>query len=80
MIDGMIVEMPREVTRAVLEEQIHETASVFAMDMLILKFIQGLPVVGIVGGVANPIYYKRVLNYVQLKYRKRYLLKQMKAE
>ena len=78
MIDGMIVEMPQEVTQAVLEEQIRETASVFAMDMLLLKFIQGLPVVGIIGGVGNPIYYKRVLNYVQLKYRKRYLLKQMK--
>ena len=78
MIDGMIVEMPREVPQSVLEEQIRETASVFAMDMLILKFIQGLPVVGVLGGVANPIYYKRVLNYVQLKYRKRYLLKQMK--
>ena len=61
-----------------LREQLERTASVFAMDMLILKFIQGLPVVGIFGGVANPIYYKRVLNYVQLKYRKRYLLKQMK--
>ena len=77
MIDGMIAEMPRDVTPAVLEEQIRETASVFAMDMLLLKFIQGLPVVGIFGGAANPIYYKRVLNYVQLKYRKRYLLKQM---
>ena len=78
MIDGMITEMPQNVTQSVLDEQIRETASVFAMDMLILKFIQGLPVVGILGGVANPIYYKRVLNYVQLKYRKRYLLKQMK--
>lgn len=77
MIDGMIVEMPRDVTQAVLDEQIRETASVFAMDMLILKFIQGLPVVGVFGGVANPIYYNRVLKYVRLKYRKRYLLKQM---
>lgn len=80
MINGMIVEMPHNVSQAVLEEQIRETASVFAMDMLILKFIQGLPVVGILGGVANPIYYNRVLKYVQLKYRKRYLLKQMKSE
>jgi len=80
MIDGMIVEMPREVPQTVLDEQIRETASVFAMDMLILKFIQGLPVVGILGGVANPIYYNRVLKYVQLKYRKRYLLKQIKHE
>lgn len=77
MIDGMIVEMPQEVSQAVLEEQIRETASVFAMDMLLLKFIQGLPVVGIIGGVGNPIYYNRVLKYVQLKYRKRDLLKQI---
>lgn len=76
MIDGMIAEPPEEVSRGILEEQIRETASVFAMDMLILKFIQGFPVVGILGGIANPIYYNRVLHYVQLKYRKRYLLKQ----
>lgn len=57
-----------------LQEQLERTASVFAMDMLVLKFIQGLPVVGIIGGAANPIYYRKVLKYVQLKYRKRYLL------
>lgn len=56
--------------------QLKETASAFAVDMLLLKFIQGLPVVGIVGGAANPVYYTKVMKYVQLKYRKRYLLKQ----
>ena len=48
------------------------------MDMLILKFIQGLPIVGIIGGAANPVYYRKVMRYVQLMYRKRYLLKQKK--
>jgi len=80
MIDGMIADPPRDVSRQVLDEQIRETASVFAMDMLLLKFIQGLPIVGIFGGAANPIYYNRVLKYVQLKYRKRYLLKQMEGK
>ena len=56
--------------------QMKETASAFAVDMLLLKFIQGLPVVGIIGGAANPVYYSKVMKYVQLKYRKRYLLKQ----
>lgn len=79
MIDGMITESPRNVSQDVLNEQIRETASVFAMDMLILKFIQGFPVIGILGGIANPIYYNRVLRYVQLKYRKRYLLKQISS-
>lgn len=79
MIDAMLEEPPESVTQEVLEEQIRETAAVFAMDMLLMKFIQGLPVVGILGGAANPIYYNRVLQYVQLKYRKRYLKKQERA-
>ena len=57
-----------------LTEQIKNTADAFAMDMLLVKFIQGLPIAGILGGVSNPIYYKRIMNYVQLKYHKRYLL------
>lgn len=77
MVDGLIADPPDKVTREVVEEQIRETASVFAMDMLLLKFIQGMPVIGLLGGLGNPIYYNRVLKYVQLKYRKRYLLRQM---
>lgn len=79
MVDSLLTEEPHAVAQPVLEEQIRETASVFAMDMLLLKFIQGMPLVGILGGVANPIYYNRVLKYVQLKYRKRYLMKQMQS-
>ncbi len=55
--------------------QLHDTASVFAVDMLLMKFVQGLPLVGILGGAANPVYYRKVLRYVQLKYRKRWLWK-----
>ena len=53
-----------------------ETASAFALDMLLLKFIQGLPVVGVLGGAANPVYYNKIMKYIQIKYRKRYLQKQ----
>ena len=54
-------------------EQVKNTADAFAVDMLLAKFIQGLPVAGILGGISNPIYYRRIMNYVQLKYHKRYL-------
>ncbi|MDO4328937.1 MAG: EcsC family protein [Lachnospiraceae bacterium] len=57
-----------------IDQQIHETASAFAMDMVFMKFVQGLPVIGIIGGAGNPMYYSRVIKYVELKYRKRYLL------
>lgn len=53
--------------------QFQRTASVFAMDMLLLKFIQGIPLVGVIGGAANPGYYRKIMRYVRMKYRKRYL-------
>ncbi len=55
--------------------QISRTADAFAVDMVLLKFIQGLPVVGIVGGAGNPLYYSKVIKYAELKYRKRYLMR-----
>ena len=42
--------------------------------MLCMKFIQGIPVVGVLGGAVNVSYFNRVMRYVKLKYRKRYLL------
>lgn len=58
---------------AELKIQTEQTARTFAMDMLVLKFIQGIPVAGVLGGAGNPVYYRKVMKYVQLKYRKRYL-------
>lgn len=63
-----------------VQEQIRVTGRAFALDMLLLKFIQGLPVVGIFGGAGNPVYYNKVLSYVQLKYRKRYLMELRRRE
>ena len=77
-VDALLREDAVAVTPEVLTEQIRKTASAFALDMLVLKFLQGMPVVGILGGAANPLYYRKVMEYVQRKYRKRYLLKQLK--
>lgn len=68
----------KTIPEAEFQAQIQDTASVFAVDMLLLKFVQGLPVVGILGGAANPLYYRKILRYVQLKYRRRYLLNHQK--
>lgn len=65
------------VTEEALNTQIRQTAELFAVDMLLLKFIQGMPVVGFLGGAANPVYYRKVMQYVLLKYRKRYLQNQL---
>ncbi|MBT9776693.1 EcsC family protein [Clostridium sp. MCC353] len=57
-----------------LKAQMKRTADAFALDMLLMKFIQGLPLVGVLGGVGNPVYYKKIMKYVRLKYQKRYVL------
>ena len=61
-----------------LKQQMKKTADSFAAEMLILKFIQGLPVAGIVGGMGNPFYYGKIMDYVQLKYRKRYIMNKLR--
>lgn len=77
-VDKYLEAEEQEIPEALFQEQLKKTASAFAVDMLLLKFIQGMPVVGILGGAANPLYYNKVMRYVGLKYRKRYLLKQIK--
>ena len=75
-VDDMLELETIDITDELFKAQLEATASAFTVDMLLLKFIQGLPVVGILGGAANPVYYSKVMRYVQLKYHKRYLLKQ----
>ena len=80
-VDAMCVTLPSaEEAKNLLQEQIDRTAKAFAVDMLLLKFIQGLPLVGVLGGAANPVYYRRIMKYVQLKYRKRYLIKKISEQ
>ena len=69
-----LIRNPAEPDFDAVETQIGVTADDFALDMLVLKFIQGLPVVGVVGGLSNPVYYNKIMEYVRLKYHKRYLL------
>ena len=77
-VNDWILAGERCVSEEDFQTQIQDTASVFAVDMLLLKFIQGLPVVGLLGGAANPLYYQKILRYTQLKYKRRYLLNYQK--
>ena len=77
LVDNMMVSLPIP-TEEEFQRQIRYTSDAFAMDMLLTKFIQGIPVVGIVGGLSNPLYYRKILSYVRLKYKKRYLLSKKK--
>lgn len=69
-----LLQNPHVPTEAEMKEQMQHTADAFAIDMLVSKFIQGIPVVGMVGGFTNPLYYRKIQQYVRLKYLKRYLM------
>lgn len=56
-------------------EQIKYASSMLSKELLYMKFLQGLPIVGAVGGAYDAVYMKQVSEYARLKYHKRFLLK-----
>ena len=56
------------------DEQIAATASAMAEQMLYMKFIQGIPVAGIIGGLGDCVYMNRITEYAMLKYNRRFLM------
>jgi len=57
-----------------LEEIIRETSDALSDALLTAKFVQGLPLIGVVGGVINPAVINKIGRYAGIKYKKRYLL------
>lgn len=60
-----------------LEEMMKETANILSTTLLTAKFIQGLPVVGVIGVAVNPFIINKIGKYTQIKYKKRYLLRKI---
>lgn len=59
------------------EEQMRATSRSLSEEMIYTKFLQGQFVIGIAGGVFDPIYVNRISNYAVLKYRRRFLRSKM---
>lgn len=57
-----------------LSLQMQAASRSLAAEMITMKFIQGLPIVGVVGGISNFTCHKKIIDYVRIKYEKRYLL------
>lgn len=55
-----------------LDEIIQETARILSGELLYMKFLQGIPIVGVVGGAFDFKYMKEITTYAEIKYRKRY--------
>lgn len=61
------------------KRQIDQTAGALSKELLYMKFLQGIPVVGAVGGAYDAVYMKRITEYAGLKYRHRYLEESMRT-
>jgi hypothetical protein len=63
-----------------LEEEMKVTANVLSDALLTAKFIQGIPLVGVIGGLVNHSIINKVGKYAKLKYKKRYLIGKVNAD
>ena len=54
-------------------QQIKETAGTLSKELLYMKFLQGIPIVGAVGGFYDAIYMRQIVEYANLKYQYRFL-------
>ena len=59
-----------------LPEQIARTARCLSGELLYMKFLQGIPLAGAVGGAWDVVYLHRIQRYARIKYHKRFLLAQ----
>lgn len=57
------------------KKQIARTAAGLSKELLYMKFLQGIPIVGLVGGAYDVVYLKKITEYAKLKYKRRFLLK-----
>lgn len=55
------------------QKQIVQTAEILSEALLYMKFLQGIPVVGVAGGFADTVYLKKITDYADLKYKRRFL-------
>ncbi|MDI9216563.1 EcsC family protein [Clostridium tertium] len=57
--------------------EIKSTSQVLSESLLMAKFIQGLPIVGVLGSITNYQVINKVSKYARIRYKKRYLNKKL---
>lgn len=62
-----------------VDERIQEAAVALAHALLLMKFLQKIPVVGVIGGASDFIYMEKISDYAVLKYHRRFLEDQLKS-
>ncbi len=60
-----------------ITQQVNAAAEAVSKEVLYMKFVQTLPVVGAAGGISNMLCLGKIGRYAEIKYRKRYILSQI---
>lgn len=60
------------------DEQIQKSATKLSMELLYLKFLQGIPIIGSVSGFYDSKYMKQISDFAKLKYQQRFLKSHIK--
>ena len=58
-----------------IEEEMQKTSYALSERLLYMKFVQGIPIVGVIGGLSDYTVMKDITKYARLVYRKRFLRK-----
>ncbi len=56
-----------------MKTEVRIAAEGLSGELLYMKFLQGIPIVGAVGGAYDPIYIDRITRYADMKYKRRFL-------
>ena len=55
------------------KEEIRLTAEALSHELLYMKFLQGIPIAGVIGGMYDAVYMKKITDYAEMKYKRRVL-------
>lgn len=50
-----------------------QASNALSSELLYMKFLQGIPIAGIIGGMYDAVYLKRIADYADMKYKRRFL-------
>ena len=64
-------------TPAEMESAMRTAADTLSRELLYMKFLQGIPIAGVIGGLSDVVYLNKITEYASLKYRRRFLLNKM---
>ena len=62
-------------TASLCTSLMQQASHALSSELLYMKFLQGIPIAGIIGGVYDAVYLKRIADYADMKYKRRFLEK-----